>query len=419
MSASRDQDYFCEGLADELIHALTRIPNLRVASRTASFQFKEKTGDVAAIAQHLHVATILEGSVRKAGERLRVSVQLISASEGFHLWSERYDRDLNDVFALQDEITEHVVKALRLVLTDRDRKALARTPTQSIEAYECYLRGCKFLNRMAQASMLDAIRMFQQAVELDPQYALAYAGIADASAYCYMYHGGKAEDLDRADQASLKALRLGPDYAECHASRGFFASLSKHYEEADQEFQTALALNPKLFDANYLYARSCWAQGRLEESAQLFEAAEQLRPEDQSLPGLLSGVYKSLGRTEDAEAAIRRCLAAAEWNRRINPEDPRPVYFGANALLHLGQRERALAWAAEALAMGPEDTAVLYNLACLYAQAQEPEQALDCLDQAAHRGFIHWQWIENDSDLESLRSLDRYKALLNRMKEGR
>ena len=419
MSSGRDQDYFCEGLADELIHALTRIPNLRVASRTASFRFKENGGDVAAIAQQLHVTTILEGSVRKAGERLRVSVQLIKASEGFHLWSDRYDRDLSDIFAIQDEITEQVVKALRLVLTDQDRQALARTPTQSVEAYECYLRGRQSLYMMAQEAMLDAIRMFQKAVELDPQYALAYAGIADASAYSYMYYGGRAEDLDRADQASLKALRLGPDYAECHASRGFFASLSKHYDEADQAFRTALALNPKLYDANNLYARSCFAQGRLEDAARLFEAAEQLRPEDQSLSGLLSGVYASLGRTEDAETALRRCLAAAERNRRITPEDPRPVYYGANALMRLGHRERALKWASDALAMGPEDTAVLYNLACFYAQASEPDTALDCLDQAAQKGFIHWQWIENDSDLLSLRSLDRYRVILGQMKEGR
>ena len=419
MSSGRDQDYFCEGLADELIHALTRIPNLRVASRTASFRFKENGGDVATIAQQLHVTTILEGSVRKAGERLRVSVQLIKASEGFHLWSDRYDRDLSDIFAIQDEITEQVVKALRLVLTDQDRQALARTPTQSVEAYECYLRGRQSLYMMAQEGMLDAIRMFQKAVQLDPQYALAHAGIADASAYSYHYYGGHAEDLDRADQASLKALRLGPDYAECHASRGFFASLSKHYDEADQAFRTALALNPKLYDANNLYARSCFAQGRLEDAARLFEAAELLRPEDQSLPGLLSVVYTGLGRAEDAEAATRRCLAAAERNRRITPDDPRPVYYGANALMRLGHRERALTWASEALAMGPEDTAVLYNLACFYAQADEPDTALDCLDQAAQQGFIHWQWIENDSDLVSLRSLDRYHAILGQMKVGR
>ena len=417
MSSTRDQDYFCEGLADELIHALTRIPNLRVASRTASFRFKENAGDVAAIAQQLHVSTILEGSVRKAGERLRVSVQLINASEGFHLWSDRYDRDLSDIFAIQDEITEHVVKALRLVLTEKDRQALARTPTQSIEAYECYLRGRQSLYLMG--PMLEAIRMFQQAVEIDPQYALAHAGIADANAYRYMYHGGKAEDLDQADQSSRMALHLGPDYAECHASRGFFASLSKRYDEANQEFRTALALNPKLYDANYLYARSCWAQGRLEESARLFEAAEQLRPEDQSLPALLSNLYEKLGRPAEKEAAMRRCLAAAERNRKLTPDDPRPVYHGAGALIGLGQRERAMAWAAEALAMAPKDTAVLYNLACFYAQADDLDRALDCLDEAAHQGFIHWQWIEHDADLDPLRSLERFRAIVDQMKVGR
>ena len=419
MSPGRDQDYFCEGLAEELIHALTRIPGLRVVSRTASFRFKGSAVEVPVIAQQLHVSTILEGSVRKSGERLRVSVQLIRASEGFHLWSERYDRDLSDVFAIQDEITEQVVKALRLVLTDQDKEALARTPTASVEAYECYLRGRQATYLMSEGATIQAIRMFQEAVSLDPGYALAYAGIADASAYSYMYYGGRAEDLDRADQASQKALRLGPDYAECHASRGFSASLSKRYEEADQEFRTALALNPKLYEAWYLYARSCFAQGRLEEAARLFEEAEQLRPEDQSLPGLLSMVYRDLGRPKEAEAALRRCLAAAERSRRISPGDPRPIYFGASALVRLGQRDRAFEWAEEALALAPDDTAVLYNLACFFAQADDPGRALDCLDRAARQGFIHWQWIENDSDLESLRALDRYRTVLDRMKEGR
>lgn len=419
MSPGRDQDYFCEGLAEELIHALTRIPGLRVASRTASFRFKGSAVEVPVIAQQLHVSTILEGSVRKSGERLRVSVQLIRASEGFHLWSERYDRDLSDVFAIQDEITEQVVRALRLVLTDQDKEALARTPTQSVEAYECYLRGRQATYLMSQEATTQAIRMFEEAVSLDPGYALAYAGIADASAYSYMYYGGRAEDLNRADQASQKAMRLGPDYAECRASRGFSASLSKRYDEADQEFRTALALNPKLYEAWYLFARSCFAQGRLEEAARFFEEAEQLRPEDQSLPGLLSMVYRDLGRPKDAEAALRRCLAAAERNRRISPRDPRPVYFGASAMIRLGQRDRAFEWAEEALALAPDDTAVLYNLACFFAQADEPGRALDCLDRAARQGFVHWQWIENDSDLESLRPLDRYRDLLDRMKQGR
>ena len=419
MSPGRDQEYFCEGLAEELIHALTRIPKLRVASRTASFRFKGHESDVQGIARQLHVSTILEGSVRKSGERLRVSVQLISASEGFHLWSERYDRELSDVFAIQDEITEQVVKALRLVLTEKDREVLVRAPTQNMEAYECYLRGRQGIYAMNEPGSVEAIRVLRRAVELDPQYALAHAAMADASAYRYMYYGGRAEDLELADQASRTALRLGPDYAECHASRGFAASLAKRYEEADQEFRTALALNPKLFDANYLYARSCWAQGRLEESAKLFEAAEQLRPEDQSLPGMLSNLYERLGRTADFDAALRRCLAAAERNRKLMPEDPRPVYYGATSLVRLGQRERGLQWAAEAMALAPNESAVLYNLACFYAQAAEPDRALDCLEQAAGQGFIHWQWIENDSDLDPLRGLARFRAIVDRMKEGR
>jgi TolB-like protein/Flp pilus assembly protein TadD len=420
LSPARDQGYFCEGMADELIHALTRIPGLRVASRTASFQFKGSAGDVGAIARQLHVSTILEGSVRKAGDRLRISVQFISAAEGFHLWSERYDRDLSDVFAIQDEITERVVTALRLVLTEQDRRALARKPTENMEAYECYLRGRQAIYVMSAEGTAEAIGMLQKAVALDPQYSLAYASLADASAYRHMYYGGKDEDLARAEEASLTALRLGPDYAECHASRGFAASLGKRFEEAEREFRTALALNPKLFDAKYLYARACFAQGRLAEAAVLFEEAEPLRPEDQSLPVILAQLYHDLGRPADMLAAYRRCIVAAERARKINPQDPRPIYHGASALLKLGEVARARQWAEEALELNkPGDTAVLYNVACFFAQAGDAERALDCLDRAERNGFIHWQWVENDSDLESLHGLPRYGAILDRMKLAR
>ena len=418
MSSSRDQDYFCEGLADELIHALTRIPNLRVASRTASFRFKENAGDVAAIAQQLHVATILEGSVRKAGERLRVSVQLISAAEGFHLWSERFDRDMKDVFEVQDEITEQVVKVLRLVLTEQDRKIIARPQTSQVEAYEHYLRGRQFFYRYGRSNHTEAIRLFELAVAIDPEYALAHAGIADASSFLYAYHGGRPEDLERAEKASARALNLAPQLAECHASRGFVATISKQYEVGEREFRTAIALDPKLYDAKYLYARMCVVQGRMEEAARHFEEALELRPEDYVIPLLIVMVYRSLGRLDEIEPTSRRGVAAAERFATANPNDPRPLYLGAGGLLLIGERERGLEWAARARAIGPEDDGILYNRACVYAVAGEADTALDCLEGAVRNGFTGRRWIEHDTDLDLIRNTDRFKTLLAGMKDA-
>jgi len=415
MSPARDQEYFCEGIAEELIHALTKLPNLRVASRTASFMFKGKTADLAAIAQQLRVSTILEGSVRKAGERLRVSVQLVKAADGFHLWSERYDRDLADVFAIQDDITEKVIVALRLVLGEREKRALSRTQTSRVEAYDLYLRGRKLFYMAGRRNQAESIRLFEQAVELDPGYALAFAGIADAAGMLFMHHGSAPENLERAERASLKALDLGPHLAECHASRGFAASLSRRYEEAEREFRTALALDPGLFEAAYLFGRMRVAQGRMGEAAELFERAFEIRPEGHDVPLLLTGIYRGLGRVQESLEMAERGIANAERYAAANPQDPRPLYMGAGGLVLVGRREEGLAWAARAYEMGPTDDGILYNLACTYSIAGEPERALECLEGAVRNGFSGRDWIEHDSDLDAIRDTARFREILARM----
>ncbi len=418
MSPARDQEYFCEGIAEELIHALTKLPNLRVASRTASFMFKEGATDLASIAQQLKVSTILEGSVRKAGERLRVSVQLVKAADGVHLWSERYDRELADVFAIQDDITEKVIVALRLVLGEREKRALSRTQTSRVEAYDLYLRGRKAFYMAGRRNQAESIRLFEQAVAIDPGYALAFAGIADAAGMLFMHHGSAPEHLERAESASLKALDLAPHLAECHASRGFAASLSRRYEEAEREFRTALALDPGQFEAAYLFGRMRIAQGRMREAAELFERAVEIRPESHDVPLLLTGIYRSLGRAEDVLATAAHGVENARRYAAANPHDPRPLYLGAGGLILLGRRQEGLAWAERAYAMGPDDDGILYNLACTYAVAGEPGRALDCLESAVRHGFSGRDWVEHDSDLDPIRDTERFRAILGAM-EGR
>ena len=415
MSSARDQDYFCEGIAEELIHALTKLPNLRVASRTASFMFKGKTAELAAIAQQLKVSTVLEGSVRKAGERLRVSVQLVKAADGFHLWSERYDRDINDVFAIQDDIAEKVVIALRLVLGEREKRALSRTQTTHVEAYDCYLRGRKLFYMAGRRNQAEAIKQFEQAVALDPDYALAFAGIADAAGMLFMHHGSAPENLERAERASLKALDLAPHLAECHASRGFAASLSRRYEEAEREFRTALALDPVLFEAAYLFGRMRVAQGRLPEAAELFGQAFEIRSESHDIPLLLTWIYRGLGRSAEALEMAERGVANAQRYAAANPHDPRPLYLGAGGLIVLGRRAEGLAWAGRAYEMGPTDDGILYNLACVYAAAGETERALTCLEGAVANGFSGRDWIEHDSDLDPIRETERFRRIVARM----
>jgi TolB-like protein/Flp pilus assembly protein TadD len=412
MSPDKDQDYFCEGMAEEIINALTSVKGVHVASRTASFQFKGETTDIREIGERLNVNTVLEGSVRKAGERLRVMAQLIKVKDGYHIWSEGYDRDLRDVFAIQKEIAENIVQAFQLTLSPTEEQAIKISPTSNVEAYDYYLRGRKFFYQHSRQGFNQAREMFSRAIELDPGYALAHAGLADCFASIYMYADSSVSNRLQAETASRLALELDPKLAQAHASRGLALSLSKRYEEAEQAFEAAIRLDPKLFEAYYFYARDSLAQGNFEKAVTSFEAACRVRPEDYQSPALLAQAYIGLGRKEEAVKAKWRALDLIETHLERNPEDARALYLGAAGLIELGKTEQGLDWASRALAMGPDDALILYNVACVYSHAGAPDLALDCLERSVARGMAHKEWMEHDTDLDPLRDQPRFKALL-------
>ncbi len=415
MSPGKDQEYFCEGVAEELINALAQIDRLQVASRTSSFQFKGTATDIRAIGERLGARIVLEGSVRKAGERLRITAQLINVADGYRLWSERYDRDLKDVFAIQDDIARNIVRALRLVLSDQEMHALRRIPTSNLDAYDAYLRGRQFFWRMQGQSHRFAREMFRRAGQLDPGFALAHAGTADCSSMLHMYWESTAENLHTADEASRRALALAPDLAEPHVSRGLVLSLTRRFAEAEGEFEAALRLNARLFEAHYFYARTCFALGKYDAAIEHYESAAAARPEDYQVPVLASMAYQRLGREEEWREAQRRGVALARRHLDLNPDDPRPLYMGGTALLKLGQREEGLGWIRRAIAMVPKDPAVLYNVACGLSVAGQVDEAIGCLERAVANGFAHKAWIEHDTDLEPLRGHVRFRALLDAM----
>ena len=415
MSNDAENEYFSDGIAEEIINALTKVQALRVTSRTSAFAFKGKNEDIGEIGRKLKVATVLEGSVRKSGDRLRVTAQLVSVADGNNLWSERYDRQLEDVFAIQDEIAQNIVRALRVVLSEGEKRAIEAAPTDNVEAYEYYLRGRQFFHQWSRTGIQYARRMFERAIDIDPHYAIAYAGIADCCAFLYMYWDGSRANLEGAETASRKALQLAPELAETHASRGFSLTLERDYEGARQEFETAIRLNPKLYEAHYLYARAHMQAGNLEEAVRQFEEAARVRPEDYQSLLLCAGPLKGLGRHEEAKAAMRQGLAVAEKHLELNPDDARALYLGSAALIQLGERERGLEWASRARSANQSDSLVLYNVACSYALGDLVDEAIECLDQAIQNGFGHREWIENDSDLNALRGDPRFQALLKRM----
>jgi TolB-like protein/Flp pilus assembly protein TadD len=414
MSSDPENEYFSDGLAEELINALTRLEDLRVASRTSAFAFKGRNEDVRRIGEQLNVRAVLEGSVRKSGSRLRISAQLINVADGFHLWSEIFDRQLEDVFAIQDEIAGNIVKALRgILLTDRERRAIENAAPADFQAYDYYLRGRQFFHQFRRRGFEFARRMFERAIALDPNYARAHAGLADCHSFLFMYWDTCQTNLEQAGVASGRALELDPTLAEAHVARGLALSMRKQYAQAEQQFQSAIDLDPTLFEARYFYGRACLAQGRLLEAAKLFDEACELRPDDYQASSHLSSIYAGLGRKADSQAASQRCLDVVERHLELHPDDVRATYLGAVVQCQLGRSDRALEWADRALAMDPQEPVTLYNVACVYALQGRAEQAIDCLQNALKYGFAHREWIEHDADLSAIRTHPRFGQMLS------
>jgi len=411
LSPGRDQDYFCEGLADELINSLATLPNLHVASRTSSFRFKSSSLDIREVGKQLNVNTVLEGSVRKAKGKFRITAQLISAVDGYQLWSGKYDRRLEDIFAVQEDIAQSTVKALRVVLSSEEKRVFQKIHTTAIEAYEYYLRGRQLFYQMRRRSLESARQMYLKAIEIDDQFGAAYAGIADCSSFIYMDWGGVESDLADADRASAKAVEIDPGLAQAHASRGIFLAQSGRYSEAEQELETALHLNPRLYEANYYYARACFSQGKLDQAAVLLEQAAALRPESFDALSMLGCIYRGQKREQLRKAACKRCLEAAENHLEFYPGDIRPLLLGAIALIELGDTARGLDWTRRALELDSQDPNVLYNAGCAFSIAGEVEEAITCLEKSVPF-CADRKWLNSDSYLDPLRSLPRFQELL-------
>jgi serine/threonine protein kinase/Tfp pilus assembly protein PilF len=414
LSGSKDDEYFRDGMTEDIITELSKIGEIKVFPRAEMLAYRDKQFTAPQVGQELNAAFVLGGSLRRAGNRLRITAQLVETRTRHSVWAERYDRQMEDVFAIQDEIAQSIAAALKVMLTASEKEAIAKAPTADVKAYDYYLRGRQFFYQFRRRGYDFARQMFTRAIEIDPGYARAYAGVADCYSYLYMYWDASEANLQAADDASRKALLLDPGLAEAHVSRGLAISLNKQrVAEAEIEFQTAIRLDPKLFEAYYFYARACVQRGKPEDAARLFEQAAKVKPDDYQAPQLLSMVYQGLGRKEDALAASRRGWQLAEKHLELHPDDARALYLGANALCQLGERARSLDWARRALAIDPEDCGILYNVACVYAQQGKTEEAIDCLNKAVSHAYWYKRWALHDSDLDSLRSHPRFQALMD------
>lgn len=410
MSNDPEQEYFCDGISEEIINALTQLNHIRVIARTSAFAFKAKNIDVREIGKLLDVATLLEGSVRKAGNQLRITTQLVRASDGSHAWSARYDRVLEDVFSIQDDIAEKVATALKGVLTVAEKQAIRR-PETTIDAYEYYLKGRELHHSL---SLAEAKTMFEKSIALDPEYAPAFAGLSYVHSWLYEWCGGKQADMEAAEKYSARALSLAPSLPESHSARGFVLSLASKYPDAEVAFQKAIEMNPNSFEAWYFYGRSAFASGQIEKSAELFRKAAEVRREDFQSMLLLAQSLQILGKDHSEE--LKEGIKRARKQLEINPTDCRALSLTPGSMIDNGEREEAMLWIDKALSLYPEDSSVVMNAICLFAKVGNKEKALSLLQTAAEKGFGKKDWIENDPDYDSLRDEPRFQELMSRFK---
>jgi len=413
LSAEHDQEYFGDGVAEEILNALTKIGGLHIPARTSCFAFRGLRLDARDIGKRLGVDALLEGSVRKAGRRLRISVQLIDARNGYHLWSERFDREIADVFAIQDEIASSVVSALGLSLTQREERHLIKQSTTKVEAYEFYLRGRKLFHKWTRQNIDLGREMFERAVAIDPNFAAAWAGLA--TAHVHLFGCDSQPHLDKAREASARALKLDPQSAEAHVAAAQGLSMQQRYADAAAEFERAIELDPTLFDAHYYFARSCFKSGDLKKSLRLFQQAQSVRPDDYQTIYLEALVLTQLGRGDEARKAYQRALEFTTKYLDLQPDDARSYVLGAGALARLRETERAKEWADRAISLAPDDDAILYNAGCAFAVVGDKERALDALERAIGAGLEGGDWIPQDPDWEWLRDHPRFKALVRRL----
>ena len=417
MSGDTEQEYFSDGITEDIITDLSKVSGLFVVGRNTSFTYKGKAQQLQQVAAELGVKYLLEGSVRKSGNRVRVTGQLIDGTSGGHLWADRYDRDLDDIFAIQDEITNSIVQQLKVRLVPGEKQEIERNPTGNIEAYNSYLKGRQLFHAFTRSYLLLAKEMFAKAVELDPNYALAYAGMASATSRLWgMYNvPTNAEELIAVTD---KALALDPKLAEAHAARGEALSNSGRRSEAAAAWERALELDPNSFDANLSYARFCVTEGDFERAIELYTRATEIQPDDSQAPMLLQIVLRSIDRIEESEKYGRLGIKRAEEQLKLHPENSRPAQLGAATFASLGEKENALKWLERAKLIDPEDNNARYNAACTYAQLGEIDEAMAMLEEwSKNCGAEQEMWFLHDSDLDPVRDHSRYSALLDKFKE--
>jgi adenylate cyclase len=414
MSGDPEQEYFSDGITEDIITDLSKVSALWVAARNTAFSFKGKHVDVRQVARQLKVSHLLEGSVRKAGGRVRITAQLIDGATGGHVWAERYDRDLSDIFALQDEISQAIVVALKLKLLPEEKKAIEHRGTSSPEAYKIYLmaRQYSITGNFGDDRRNEAIiRLCRRAIEIDPDYARPWALMAGAQVSLRFFSGRQGDD---GLAAAERAIELDGTLAEAHGAKARALGQNGRFDEAVREIELAVRLDPESYEVNHAAGRVHYAMRQFDKAILHFEKAATTVETDFTSAGMLVSCHNAIGEKEGARRAARRSLERCEKIVAVEPDNGSAMGFAVAALAALGEAERAKEWAERALLLDPDNVNLRYNFACtLITELHDVDAALDLLEPAFQKLRIEaLNWAKTDPDLDPIREHPRFEAML-------
>ena len=411
ISGDPEQAYFSDGITEDIITDLSHVSSLDVTSRNSAFVYKGRRVNIPEVARQLRVGYVLEGSVRKAGNRVRITAQLIEGATDKHLWAERYDRDLDDIFAVQDDISRSIVAALKVRLASSESRAIAQRGTNSPEAYRYYLMARRYWMGGWARRRPVIIRLCEKALQLDPEYARAWALLSICQSDIRFTADNSGQyGLEAAD----RALALDSNLAEAHAAKARILAARGKYDEAWEYHERALGLDPDSYEANVGAARWAIYTHKPERALHYLMVAAKADPEDVWAAGMSNQVYEELGDTKGSIAAARECLSRVEKALEAEQDNSAALAFGVGALVRLGELDRARDWAELVLLLDPDNMNAVYNTSCGMAKAGEADVALDLLSQVLSRmGLEGLLWIREDTDWAGLHDHPRFLALMD------
>ena len=411
LSGVKEDEYLRDGITEDILTDLSKITGLNVFPRTTVLAFRDQKATAADVCRQLSANYALEGSLRRAGNRLRINAQLVDASTGFPVWSERYDREMSDIFEVQDEIAHKIAEALRIRLTPQEQAELAAKPTENLQAYDLYLRGRSYARRRTTRDMEFALQMFENAVTLDPNFALAWAAIANGCAHAHYWSGSGTGLIERAQAASLRAVALAPEIPEVLISQGWILYASGRYDDAVRLARAAIARKRECEGAYYLLLRSLFTSKKYDEVAAVSEEAIEASGTDYNVYVPIMNAFGALGKEDAKRNVMVRLLQTFESHLREVPEDARARILLANIYAQMGRVEDSIREANLAMVLRPNEATVLYNAACNFAALGRRVEAIDALKKAWEAGYKDAAWTRGDPDLASLHGDPEFERL--------